>query len=106
MSEADLAKRAIDYLVQHDLMLRWDIPDTDPPPADVKRLVMGYLADGDIELTTSALLAEYLMSRLREEYLPPDAPSRSAHEPAPWSHRPTCRVVSGDDERAPGRSGS
>ena len=30
-NKADLAKQAIDYLVQHDLMLRWEIPEADPP---------------------------------------------------------------------------
>ncbi len=96
--KADLARQAIEYLAEHDLLLRWEIPEADPPSPEIKRLVMSYLADGEIELTTSALLADYLTSRLREDYLPPDVPIQSAHEPAPWSRRPTCRVVRGDDD--------
>ena len=72
MNKADTAKQAIDWLAEHDLLLRWEIPEDDPPSPEVKRLVMLHLADGEIELTTSALLADYLASRLREDYrLPP-----------------------------------
>jgi hypothetical protein len=89
---ADLAQQAIEYLVEHDLWLRWDFPEADPPSPDIKRLVMSYLADGEIELTTSALLADYLVGRLREDYLPRNEPSRS-----PGSRPAACRVVCGDD---------
>ena len=97
-NKADLAQRAIDYLVQHDLWLRWEIPEDDPPPAEVKRLIMSHLAEGEIELTTSALLGDYLVRRLTEDCLPMEEPSRSAHAYAPWSPRPTCRVVRPDDD--------
>jgi hypothetical protein len=95
-NKPDLAQQAIDYLVQHDLMLRWEIPEADPPPPDIKRLVMRYLAEGEIELTTSELLANYLIGRLRDDCLPLDAPNRSAHDPASLSRIPSCRVVRDD----------
>ena len=61
-----MAQQAIDYLVQHDFVLRWEFPEADPPSPEIKRLVMSYLADGEIELTTSSLLCDYLVSGLRE----------------------------------------
>ena len=98
--KAQLAQRAIDYLVQTDLVVRWDFPDDDPPPEDIKRLLMSYFADGEIEVTTSELLCSYLVSGLREDYPSLDEPSRSAHDHAPSSpRRPTCRLARcGDDD--------
>ena len=84
-AKAELARQAIEYLAQHDLVLRWEIPEADPPPADVRRLIMSCLAEGEVDLTTSALLCEYLVTSLREDYLPVDEPSRSEQGPPPWS---------------------
>ena len=95
MSEPDLAQQAIDYLVQTDLVLHWDFPQADPPSTEIRRLLATYLAEGEIELTTSELLCNYLVERLREDHgLTADKPSQNH---APWSRRPSCRVVCGDD---------
>ena len=53
MSEPDLAQRAIDYLVQTDLVLKWDFPEADPPSHGDKRASSRpYFCDGEIERTT------------------------------------------------------
>ena len=98
--KARLARQAIDYLVQHDLVVRWHFPEADPPPEEIKRLLTSYFTDGEIEATTSELLSNYLVTGLREDYLPMDEPSRSAHDRSPSSpRRPTCRLARcGDDD--------
>ena len=57
---------------------------------------MPYFADGEIEMTTSRLLQDYLVERLREEYLPRNEPSRSEHDCAPAAFRVVCD--DGDDD--------
>ena len=94
MSQPDLAQQAIDYLVQHDLVLPWDFDPANPPPEEVKRLLQPYLGDGEIERTTGALLCDYLVGELREDCLPRKERSRRL---APQSRPATCRVVRGDD---------
>ena len=98
MSEPDLAHEAIDYLVQHDLVLHWDFPQAAPPSQEIQNLLKPYLADGEIERTTSSLLCDYLVSRLREDHLAADAPCKPWHDRTPPPRQPTCRVVCGDDE--------
>ena len=93
-----LARQAIDYLVQCDLVLRWDFPAADPPPEEVRRLLVPYFADGEIEATTSGLLCSYLITRLKEDYLRQDEPSRPGRHHAPKSRPPVCRIVRGGDE--------
>ena len=87
--KADLARQAVEYLVQHDFVLKWDYDTTDPPSPAIRDLFAPYFSDGEIERTTSELLANYLVSRLREDYLPTEG-RRS--RPA------ACRVVWGDDD--------
>jgi hypothetical protein len=70
LDEAEIARQAIAYLVQTDLALHWGFSEADPPSPEIMHLLMPYFADGEIELTTSALLCDYLVSRLREEYPP------------------------------------
>jgi hypothetical protein len=88
--KADLAKRAIDYLVQHDFKLHWGYDPAEPPPEEVRRLLRPYLDDPEVELTTGALLCDYLVSRLREDWLLTGGQDRTS------CSRPTCRVVWGD----------
>jgi hypothetical protein len=68
-NRADLARQAIDYLVEQDFVLAWDFSATEPPPEEIRQLLAPYFADGEIELTTSGLLCDYLVSRLRENHL-------------------------------------
>jgi len=93
MNKADTARRAVEYLVQHDFKLHWDYDPADPPPEEIKRLLAPYFDDGEIERTTGMLLCNYLVGRLREDYVPQDEWSRSARGHAPHSRPPTCRVV-------------
>ena len=95
-NKADLARQAIDYLVQHDFVLHWGFSEADPPPEEIKRLLMPCFADGEIELTTSALLCDYLVSRLREEY--PSIEERSGVGADLARARPALRVVCGDGD--------
>jgi hypothetical protein len=92
---AALVKQAVDYLSSHDFALTWDFSATDPPSQAIRRLVTPYFADGEIEVTTSNLVSEYLVRRLREDHLPMDTRRRSGRDP--WSRRPTCRVVCDDE---------
>ena len=63
-NRADLARQAIEYLTGHDFVLAWDFSATEPPPEGIRKLLAPYFADGEIELTTSGLLCDYLVSRL------------------------------------------
>lgn len=93
--KADLARQAIAYLEQHDLVLKWGFPQDDPPPDEIKKLIMPYFGDGEIERTTAGFVGDYLVERLEEDYL------ADGQAPAPWSRRPPVfRVVccDGDDE--------
>jgi len=93
MSEPDLAQRAIDYLVQTDLVLKWGFPESNSPPEEVRRLLAPYFYDGEIERTTSSLLCDYLVSRLREDHLSMGTRSLSVQDRAT-----SCRVVCNDDD--------
>ena len=91
---ADLARQAIDYLVQTDLVLKWGFPEADPPPEGTKRLLAPYFSDGEIERTTSSLLCNYLVERLREDHgLTDTRMGRSGRDRAP-----SCRVVCDDGD--------
>ncbi|MGO9109099.1 MAG: hypothetical protein ACLP9L_07700 [Thermoguttaceae bacterium] len=93
---AQEAWQAIDYLVEHELVVRWEFPESDPPPEAIKRLLKPYFADGEIERGTAWHLRDYLVERLEEDFLAV-ADERSQNH-APWS-RPVCRIVCcGDDE--------
>ncbi len=90
---ADLARQAIKYLEEHDLVLKWHFPGANPPPDQVKRLIMSYFSDGEIERTTAGFVGDYLIERLDEDCL------ADGQAPAPWSRRPPVfRVVCCDDE--------
>jgi hypothetical protein len=91
-NRADLAGQAIEYPVEHDFVLAWEYSATEPPPEAIRKLLAPYFADGEIELTTSRLLCDYLVSRLREDYPLTDRQSRSVRDCAS-----ACRVVFGDD---------
>ena len=97
MDTARVAQEAVDYLVQHDFVLHWDYDAADPPSDEIKRLLAPYFADGEIELTTGAWLADYLVGCLQEEYLLKGKPSRSGQGHAP-SSCPAFRVVRGDED--------
>jgi len=91
----DLARRAIDYLEQHDLALKWDFPQSDPPPDEIRHLLASYFDDGEIELDMAWFLSDFLVARLEEDYLVvADERSQSSQDP----HRPV--VVCGDDTSA------
>ena len=92
----DEANRAIRYLVEHDLMVKWDFPDDDPPPDGIRQLLMSYFSDGEIERTTAGLLRDFLVSRLREDHrLPMDERRQSGR--TPLSRSLACRVVRDDE---------
>jgi hypothetical protein len=94
-NKADLAWQAIDYLVEHDLVVKWNFPEADPPPEEVKRLIAPYFSDGEIERTTAGHLRDYLVERLEEDYLLiADERSQSSQD----AHGPVYRVVFGDDD--------
>ena len=89
VDKADLARQAIAYLEEHDLVLKWDFPQADPPPEEIRRLLTSYFDDGEIERTTSGFLCDYLIERLDE-----DCPA-DGQASAPWSRPPVFRVVCG-----------
>jgi len=91
-NRAELARQAIEYLVEHDFVLTWDFSATEPPPEEIRQLLAPYFVDGEIELTTSRLLCDYLVSRLHEDHLPMDNRSRSVRDRAS-----ACCVVCCDD---------
>jgi hypothetical protein len=88
--KAELAWQAIDYLVEHDLVLKWNFPEADPPPEEVRLLIAPYFSDGEIEMTAAWLLSDFLIERLENDCLL-IADSQSSQDP----YRP--RVVCGDD---------
>ena len=91
--KADLAKRAIDYLLEHDLVLKWAFPEVDPPPDVIRKLIMPYFSDGEIEQDMAWYLSDYLVERLEQDCLQiADEQSQSSQD----SRRP--RVVCGDDD--------
>ncbi|MGO9108574.1 MAG: hypothetical protein ACLP9L_05010 [Thermoguttaceae bacterium] len=89
--KAELAWQAIDYLVEHDLVLKWDFPEADPPPEEIRKLIAPYFSDGEIEMTAAWLLSDFLIERLENDCLL-IRDSQSSQDP----HRP--RVVCGDDD--------
>jgi len=91
-NKAELAWQAIDYLVEHDLVVKWDFDAADPPPEDVKRLIAPYFTNGEIERTTAWHLRDYLVECLEEDHL------LIADEPTPRSHAPVFRVVCDDND--------
>jgi len=94
--KADIARRAIKYLDQNALGVKWDFPQADPPPKEIESLLTSYFADGEIERTTAGHLRNYLIERLEEDCLADEGSHR-----APWSRRPpVCRIVcyNGDDD--------
>jgi hypothetical protein len=95
--KAALARKAVRYLAQTDLKLKWEFSEDDPPPPEVADLIAGYFSDGEIEATTGSLLCDYLITRLKQDYLPQDEPSRSAPNRIPKSYPAVCRVVCGDE---------
>ncbi len=93
---ADLARQAIAYLARTDLVLHWGFSEADPPSPEIRCLLMPCFTDGEIEQTTSALLCDYLVSRLREEY--PSIEERSGVGRDLARARPALRVVCGDGD--------
>lgn len=88
--KAELAWQAIDYLVEHDLVVEWTFPEADPPSEEIRKLIAPYFSDGEIEMTAAWLLSDFLIERLENDcLLIPD--SQSSQDPL----RP--RVVCGDD---------
>jgi hypothetical protein len=83
------AWQAIDYLVEHELVVRWEFPESDPPPEAIQRLLRPYCSDGEIAQTTAWLLSDFLVERLEEDFLAVDEGG---------DHAPVLRVVCGDDE--------
>ena len=93
-NKAELAWQAIDYLVEHDLVVKWDFDAADPPPEDVKRLIAPYFTNGEIERTTAWHLRDYLVECLEDEFLLMDERSQSSQDPC----RPVFRVVCDDND--------
>ena len=93
-NKADVAWQAIDYLVEHDLVVKWTFPEADPPPEEIRLLLMPYFANGEIERTTAWHLRDYLVECLEDEFLLMDERSQSSQDPC----RPVFRVVCGDDD--------
>lgn len=93
VDKADIVQQAIDYVATTDLVLKWDFPEADPPSPEIASLLKSFFDDGEIERTTSALLCDYLVNCLQEDYLLGDKPSQSGQD-----HAPVCRVVCDDDD--------
>jgi hypothetical protein len=93
--KTDIAKRALAYLSQTRLQVKWDFPEDDPPPAEIASLLKSCFKDGEFEQTTGVLLRDYLTTRLREEFLITDKPIRSNYPPR--SRGAAFRVVYGDE---------
>ena len=49
--KADLARRAIDYMLEHDFTLKWAFPEADPTPEEIKCLLASYFSDGESNWT-------------------------------------------------------
>jgi hypothetical protein len=93
--KVDLAKRAIDYLLEHDLTLKWEFDAADPPPDEIKLLIAPYFSDGEIEMTAAWLLSDFLIERLEKDcLLIPDGQSQSSQDP----RRPVAGVACGHDD--------
>jgi hypothetical protein len=90
-NNAELAWRAIDYLVEHDFTLKWEFDAADPPSEEIRKLIAPYFSDGEIEMTAAWLLSDFLIERLENDYLL-ITDSQSSQDPL----RP--RVVCGDDD--------
>ena len=89
--KTELAWQAIDYLVEHDLVIKWTFPETDPPSEEIRKLIAPYFSDGEIEMTAAWLLSDFLIERLENDCLL-ITDSQLSQDP----HRP--RVVCGDDD--------
>ena len=88
-NNSELACRAIAYLLEHDLVLKWDYPEADPPPEEIRLLIAPFFSDGEVELDMAWFLSDYLIAMLEKDSLRiPD--SQSSQDP----HRP--RVVCGE----------
>ena len=94
-NKADLAWQAIDYLVEHDLVVKWSFPEADPPSEEIRHLLMPYFANGEIERTTAGRLRDYLVECLEEDFL---LIANEASQSSQDAHRPVCHVVFGDDD--------
>ena len=94
-NKADVAWQAIDYLVEHDLGVKWTFPEADPPSEEIRHLLMPYFANGEIERTTAWHLRDYLVERLEEDHL---LIANEASQSSQDSRRPVFRVVCGDDD--------
>jgi hypothetical protein len=90
VGKANLARQVIAYLAQTDFVLKWGFSEADPPSKEIERLLRSCFGDGEIERTTSSLLCDYLVSRLREDYPMTDHIPQSCHA--------ACRVVCGDGD--------
>ena len=91
-NQAELAWQAIDYLAEHELVVRWEFPEADPPPEAIRRLIAACFADDEIEMTTAWLLSDYLVARLEEDYL-------AVADEKSENHASPCRIACcGDDE--------
>ena len=88
--KAELAWQAIDYLLEHDLVVKWTFPEADPPPEEIRLLIAPYFSDGEIEMTAAWLLSDFLIERLENDCLliTDSQSSQDAHCP---------RVVCSDD---------
>ncbi len=94
----ELAWKAIDYLVEHDLVLKWDFPQADPPSDEIRLLLKPYFANGEIEQTTAWRLRDYLVECLEEEFLLVNERSQSSQNRSASRGSPVFRVVCGDDD--------
>ena len=63
----ETARRAIEYLAGHDLVVAVTFPEDDPPSPQVRALVKPYLRDAQAEV--GDLLVRYLMRRLADDHL-------------------------------------
>jgi hypothetical protein len=96
--KAELAWQAIDHLVEHDLVVKWEFDAADPPPDEVKRLIAPYFSDGEIERTTAWRLRDYLVECLEEDFLLVDERSQPSQDRSASRRSPVFRVVCGDDD--------
>ena len=96
-TKAELAWQAIDYLVEHDLVVKWTFPEADPPSEEIRHLLMPYFANGEIERTTAWRLRDYLVECLEEDFLLVDERSQSSQVRSASRRSPVFRVVCGDD---------
>jgi hypothetical protein len=64
-----VARRAIEYLADHEFQFTWTFPDDDPPSEQVRSLVMRYLSDGEIHATMSDMVCKYIVRQLADDHL-------------------------------------